>query len=65
MGWSRRKNGRRKTDRADAQKEDGKWRRSRKTEIAMEDLIKSNKERLGEEWKKLYIEEIWECWQRT
>ena len=41
--------------------ENGGEMEARKTETGMRDCIKSELERVGEEWKKLYLEGIEDC----
>ena len=59
MGWLCRKNGRRKTDTESRCPEIGGEMEVRKTKIAKGDCIKSDLERVGEEWGN-YRQKEWE-----
>ena len=45
--------------------ESGKEMMARKSEIAMRDYVKSDLEKIGEEWKRIETEGIGDCWKRT
>ena len=51
MGWSYGKNGTLKSGKESRCPENGGQQEARKTKIAIGDCIKSNIERVGEEWK--------------